>query len=180
MSASAHLRRYAAFSPISKTEYRATMAEEGELLRAHGYALAPPMPFEAVGVWIDAGMPSVDDVEEPMQPLVAAFDAAIEAAASWREEAVGGALTVDAILAGEEGQGLPLGRWVETVLGAMRREDETLEILPCGCACGSCSRWRTRRSPRRRAARRGQPARGHAGTGHRGRRVGRPRAPAPQ
>ncbi len=129
MTASTHLRRYAAFSPVSKAEYRATMAEEGELLRSHGYALAPPMPFEAVGVWIDAGMPSVDEVEEPMRPLVVVFDAAIEAGSSWREEAVGGALTVDAILAGEESQGLPLGRWVETVLGAMRRDDEALEIL---------------------------------------------------
>jgi hypothetical protein len=129
VTASAHLRRFAAFSPVSKAEYRATMAEEGELLRAHGYALAPPMPFEAVGVWIDAGMPSADEVEEPMRPLVEAFDAAIEAAASWREEAVGGALTVDAIVAGEQSQRLPLGRWVETVLGAMRRDDESLEIL---------------------------------------------------
>jgi hypothetical protein len=129
VTASAHLRRYAAFSPVSKAEYRATMAEEGELLRAHGYALAPPMPFEAVAVWIDAGMPPVDDVEEPMRPLVVAFEAAIEAAWSWREEAVGGALTVDAILAGQEAEGLPLGRWVETVLGALRRDDETLEIL---------------------------------------------------
>jgi hypothetical protein len=129
VTASTHLRRYAAFSPVSKAEYRSTMAEEGELLRSHGYALAPPMPFEAVGVWIDAGMPSVDEVEEPMRPLVEAFDGAIEAASSWREQALGGGLTVDAILAGEESQGLPLGRWVETVLSAMRRDDEALEIL---------------------------------------------------
>jgi hypothetical protein len=129
VSASAHLRRYAAFSPVSKAEYRATMAEEGELLRSHGYALAPPMPFEAVGVWIDAGMPSAADVEEQLRPLVEAFDAAIEAAARWREQAVGGALTVDALLAGEETQGLPLDRWVETVLRELRRSDERLEIL---------------------------------------------------
>src|SRR4051794_21249739 len=81
VSASAHLRQYADFSPRAKAEYRACMQEEGDLLRRHGYALAPPMPFEAVGAWVDAGMPPAAEVEEQLRPLVEAFDEAVEAAA---------------------------------------------------------------------------------------------------
>jgi hypothetical protein len=130
MGASSHLKQYAALSPVAKREYRACLAEEGDVLREHGFAIAPRMPFELVGDWIDAGMPQVVSDEEAVEALFGALEAALAEGYGEAERATGGALTVDAILSGEAPQGLTMGRWVEGVVRQLRDRDPRLDELP--------------------------------------------------
>lgn len=129
MGASDHLRRYAAISPVAKREYRECMAAEGEALREHGFAIAPRMPFELIGDWIDAGMPTVESDEEAIRMLFAALEAVLVEAQAESERATGGPLTVADILAGETPEGLSLGRWVEGVVRQLRDRDPSLDEL---------------------------------------------------
>jgi hypothetical protein len=122
------LRRYAVFSPVARREYRACMAEEGELLRRHGYALAPPMPFELVAAWLDAGAPASAEAA-PLALAADLFTTALGAALARQEAATGGELTVESILAGEAPGGEPLAPWVETTLGELGARDERLTEL---------------------------------------------------
>jgi hypothetical protein len=129
MGASDHLRRYAAISPVAKREYRECMAAEGEALREHGFAIAPRMPFELVGDWIDAGMPTVESDEDAVKALFAALEAVIAEAQVESERATGRPLTVADILSGEAPEPMSPGRWVEGVIRQLRDRDPSLDEL---------------------------------------------------
>jgi hypothetical protein len=87
------------------------------------------MPFELVGDWIDAGMPTVESDEDAVKALFAALEAVIAEAQVESERATGRPLTVADILSGEAPEPMSPGRWVEGVIRQLRDRDPSLDEL---------------------------------------------------
>ena len=128
MSTADNLKPYVLYSARARSEYRACQQAEAELFREHGLAIAPPMPFELVAAWLDAGAPG--EAEDPALTLAfQLFRAALDWAFAWQEHARGGAITPEAIISGEPTPPMPRVVWVERVLATGREVDERVDDL---------------------------------------------------
>jgi hypothetical protein len=134
MSTADNLKPYALYSARARNEYRACQQAEAEMFREHGVAIAPPMPFELVGAWLDAGAPAEAE-DAAVAAVFQLFAAALDWAFAWQEHARGEAITPEAIISGEPTPPMPRVVWVERVLGAGREQDERIDDIGVRVRC---------------------------------------------